>query len=229
MKNIFWFRRDLRLTDNHGLFRALSAGLPVQTLFVYDRQILDLLEPDDARVQFIREQLAILNHGLKPYDASLRVMEGDPVQVFGQLVSSEEVHAVYANEDYEPYALGRDEAVGRMLRNKGITLHLLPDHLIMPPGRVLKDDGKPYTVFTPFMKRWKSRFNSSMINPYPDQKLMQNLAKEQTSAPFAEPSGFTGSVIRVPKARLDENTLTQYAETRNRPDWDATTYLGTQP
>lgn len=226
MKNIFWFRRDLRLHDNHGLYRALIAGFPVQPIFIYDRQILDLLEPDDARVQFLVEQLMRLEQGLRSYGSSLWVMEGDPVQVFEQLIAAGDVREVFANEDYEPYGIRRDQTLAKILNANGITLNLNADHLIMPPGRVLKEDGTPYTVFTPFMKRWKLGFKGTMTDPFPDKTHFHHLLQIESPASVPNPSGFTGSTIKVVQPRIEQEILTRYHETRDRPDLNATSFLG---
>lgn len=226
MKNIFWFRRDLRLHDNHGLSQALQSGLPVQPLFIYDSNLLDQLEGDDPRVWFIGRQLLAIHQQLLQYGSSLLVMQGTPVEVFARLIAEGDIQEVYANEDYEPYALQRDKGVEELLLGKGISLRLFPDHLIMPPGAVLKDDGSPYTVFTPFMKRWKLRFNHGMLDPHPSTTFHRHFISKDGPEELLYPPRFTARHHQVNSPHLNPAMLKSYAETRDRPDLDSTSKLG---
>ncbi len=140
-------------------------------------------------------------------------------------MASQPISEVYANEDYEPYALKRDRDVGEFLESKGVPLRLFADHLLNAPGKVLKDDGTPYTVYTPFMKRWKLGFEPEMVSPYPSAKHLHNLHKSDGGEPLPDPDGFTPSAIAVPPPKLDEATMIGYKEHRDRPDLDATSYL----
>jgi deoxyribodipyrimidine photo-lyase len=226
MQNIFWFRRDLRLHDNHALSQALQSGLPVQPLFIYDTSILDLLEGDDSRVWFIGRQLLAIHQQLQQYGSGLRVMQGTPAEVFEALIAEQPIREVYANEDYEPYALQRDKGVEELLLGKGISLRLFPDHLIMPPGAVMKDDGTPYTVFTPFMKRWKLRFHPEMLDPHPTTTLHHQFAGRDATAELPHPLRFTSTHHQVLPPQLSPSMLESYAATRDRPDLDSTSKLG---
>jgi deoxyribodipyrimidine photo-lyase len=222
---VFWFRRDLRLHDNHALYRALAAGNSVQPLFIYDTNILDLLESNDSRIGFIRQSLQSIQEQLHRTGASLWVHQGSPLEVFKELTAVHKVEGVYANEDYEPYAIQRDQTIKRFLEGQGIPLHLCTDHLLMAPGKVLKEDGTPYTVYTPFMKRWRAGFEPDMVSPYPSEKHLQCLRKSDEGDTLVDPEGFTSTEIRVPSPKLDRATLIGYKEYRDRPDLDATSYL----
>jgi deoxyribodipyrimidine photo-lyase len=154
--NIFWFRRDLRLEDNHGLYRALSAGLPVLPVFIYDRDILDKLESKpDARVTFIYREVVKLKHDLETEGSSLLVKYGVPSEIFSDISAEYDVQAIYTNHDYEPYARKRDEHIRQILASRGIDLFTFKDQVIFEKDDVLKDNGNPYTIFTPYLKRWR--------------------------------------------------------------------------
>jgi deoxyribodipyrimidine photolyase len=118
---IFWFRRDLRLNDNRGLHRALSSGYRVLPLFIYDREILLRLEPDDARVSFICDRVAALHAEIKEAGGELLIRFATAERVFMELPSHYNIKAVYTNRDYEPYAIKRDAKVEGVLKSKGIS------------------------------------------------------------------------------------------------------------
>ncbi len=153
--SIFWFRRDLRLDDNAGLYHALKGRNPVLPLFIFDRNILDDL-PDkrDARVEFIHQAVSDLKKKLEDLGSTLLVRHGRPEEIWPELLREFDITAVYTNRDYEPYAIEREAAVQRVLMQKNIPLHTFKDHVIFEKNEVLKDDGSPYTVFTPYSKKW---------------------------------------------------------------------------
>lgn len=227
MINVFWFRRDLRLHDNHGLFRALSAGLPVELLFIFDTDILSRLENrDDSRVSFIYQSLSKLNDELGRYNSSLRVEYGRPKEIFEKILEKEKVHAVFSNEDYEPYARKRDEEIEKLLVNRGVAFTRFKDQVVFAPGEVMKDDGLPYTVFTPFANKWKKLFKREMISPFPSEKLLQNSVKKTHPFPDLQSTGFEPSLIPAPEARLESSLISRYEETRNFPAIPGTSLAG---
>src|SRR3954471_8617206 len=141
--NVFWFRRDLRLHDNAGLYHALKAGLPVLPVFIFDRNILDHLEnKKDARVEFIYRTLGVLSKELARHNSSAELYYGIPPEVFSSLIESYSVHKVFVNEDYESYARKRDAEVEEILRKKNISFHSYKDQVIFSKQELLKDDGK---------------------------------------------------------------------------------------
>ena len=147
--NIFWFRRDLRLNDNHGLFRSLVSGFPVLPVFVFDTAILEKLnDKTDARVSFIYKQVQKIKNELEKNGSSLKIFHSTPEDAFRELTDTFEIHAVFTNNDYEPYAIRRDRNMAAFLQEKGIGFYAFKDHVIFEENEVVKDDGKPYTVFT---------------------------------------------------------------------------------
>ncbi|NNF22152.1 MAG: deoxyribodipyrimidine photo-lyase, partial [Saprospiraceae bacterium] len=147
---LYWFRRDLRLEDNTGLFHALKSGNNIQPVFIFDTKILDKLsDKKDARVTFIHNTINHLDNDLKKHGSSLWVFYGSPEEVFRTLVDKHDISEVYANRDYESYALNRDKSIQSLLGEKNIPFHRFKDHVIFEGNEVLKKDGTPYTVFTP--------------------------------------------------------------------------------
>jgi deoxyribodipyrimidine photo-lyase len=225
---IFWFRRDLRLADNRGLFRALSSGYRVLPLFIFDREILSQLEPDDARVSFISERVAALHAEIQEAGGSLLTRYATAERVFMELPSHYNIKAVFTNRDYEPDAVKRDRKVEAILKSKGVEFFSIPDQLIFEPGGVLKKDGKPYTVFTPFSRRWKELFNPSMTLEEPSAQLLNNFYSTDTSTPSPRPEqlGFTKSTRVVKPFDLSHETIANYEARRDFPGIEATTALG---
>ena len=225
---VFWFRRDLRLFDNAGFYHALNSDAPVLPLFIFDTEILDKLNNrDDARVSFIYAEIQKLKKQFEAEGSSLRIFHFKPIEAFQKIMEEYEVQAVYTNKDYEPYAIQRDEKVKRLLDSNGILFHAFKDHVIFEENDVLKDDGTPYTVFTPYSKKWKQKLAKTEISNFPSEKQLDNLFKTK---PFTLPEpnelGFKKSGITVPPAGIPEKIIQEYAEKRDLPAVDGTTRLG---
>ena len=159
--NIFWFRRDLRLKDNAGLYHALKSGQPVLPLFIFDTKILDKLEDkQDARVHFLHQTITELEAELAELGSTLLVKYGNPTEIWEELTQAYSINSVYANHDYEPYALERDLTIEKQLQAKEIAFHTYKDHVIFEKTEVTKNDGLPYTVFTPYSRKWKAKLQT---------------------------------------------------------------------
>ncbi|KQS53432.1 MAG: deoxyribodipyrimidine photo-lyase [Flavobacteriaceae bacterium] len=223
--NIFWFRRDLRLEDNRALFEALSnaATLPV---FIFDKNILSELPKDDARVTFISALLDNIQAILKQNHKSLAVFHDDPIDVFKKLVAENaEINAVYTNHDYEPYAQKRDAEVGAFLKSKNIAFHTFKDQVIFEKEEVIKEDGKPYVVFTPYSKKWKENFNEKLTESFPSEKKLAEIAQHSYPYLSLKDIGFEASGIKVADYNISSALIENYAETRNFPGIEGTSHL----
>ena len=189
---IFWFRRDLRLHDNAGLYHALKIGVPVLPVFIFDTDILgDLKDKADKRLDFIHRTLKQMQANLEQQGSTMHVFHGKPLDCFKQVTDTYSVTAVYTNHDYEPYAQQRDESVRTYLDAKGIAFHTFKDQVIFEKGEVVKDNGEPYTVYTPYSKKWKEKLNDFYLSAYPVQKYEQHFLKTQPIAmPTLEALGF---------------------------------------
>ena len=205
MSTIFWFRRDLRLEDNAGLYHALKKGNPVQCIFIFDENILNKLsDKSDARVSFIYQALVEINSKLKTYNSTLHIYHGKPLDVWQDIVSKEDVEAVYTNRDYESYAVERDGQVQALLGQNNISFHAFKDHVIFEAMEILKKDNTPYTVFTPYKKKWlakveerKKRGASFFYKSYPTLKYAKSLSKDSKAEQWCtlEDIGFATTEI----------------------------------
>jgi deoxyribodipyrimidine photo-lyase len=221
-RNIFWFRRDLRLDNNAGLYHSLRENENVLPLFIFDTGILDDLDQKDSRVEFILESLKTLHAGLCEAGSSILILHGSPEDIFRQLNPA----SVYANRDYEPYAKTRDTAVAEILKSKGIPFQTFKDHVIFEKDEVNKADGSPYTVFTPYSKQWKSRFGQLNYKPYPVRKYFSSLTKTGAlPIPNLTDIGFKKTGLEFPPRIVRSSVIRRYEETRDFPALDGTSRL----
>ena len=219
---IFWHRRDLRWTDNRGLLQALEGEHPVLPLFIYDTDILQELPQDDARLTFIYDNLERMNATLQDKGGSLLCRKGKPVEVWKALLEEFDIAAVYTNKDYEPYARIRDKAVYDLLEEQGIVLHRIKDQVVFEEREVVKKDGKPYTVYTPYKKVWLRQFDPKGVAPI-EEVPWEGFYQHQFEFPSLADIGFERSSIEVPPYDLKD--LAQYGEVRNIPSKDGTSHL----
>ncbi len=226
--NIFWFRRDLRLYDNHGLYQALRGKNPVLALFIYDKKILSALSStSDKRLVFIWNALLAINRELKKSGSSLKVTHDTACGAFEQLCTEYQVQAVYTNRDYEPAAEKRDQKVAQQLKSRGIAFHRYKDQVIFEGNEIMRAEGKPYTIFTPYSKKWKQCFSETHIEPYNSQSYANNfLLKKDFPFPALEDIGFKHPDFSLPAPDFSPEKLTAYEETRNIPAQDGTTHTG---
>lgn len=243
---IFWFRRDLRIHDNAGLYHALKAHHNVLPLFIFDKNILDkLANKSDARVTFIHDTIQALKAELNALGTDLLVKYGDPITIWEDLIKEYDLEAVYTNHDFETYAQQRDETVKNLLTKKNIPFKTYKDHVIFEKNEVVKDDGLPYTVFTPYSKKWMTKLASKIstwrnpngetkeisfyLKPYPNEKYFQNFIKQvvgnQTLISL-ETMGFTRTTIPIPDKTVTMGLIKSYDETRNFPAINGTSKLG---
>ena len=222
MVNIVWLRRDLRFTDNTALQQALKSDNKTAVLFIFDTNILDELDKNDARVTFIHQQLTKLDKQLREMNSGLFVKTGKPLKIWQELIRELEIGAVHFNRDYEPYATARDEQVKQLLQKNNITVSSHKDQVIFEPHEVLKADGTPYTVFTPYKNKWLKHFNPRYIKV--EEKLKTNaFATIDSSLPSLDEIGFKKSDVKV--LDYDLSVVEDYSETRNFPAIRGTSYL----
>jgi deoxyribodipyrimidine photo-lyase len=224
--NIFWFRRDLRLDDNKGLFEALQSGIPVLPIFIFDKKIISQLPQDDARVNFIHDLLSKINVRLSEFGKSLAVFQGEPAAIFEKLASENKIENVYTNHDYEPYARQRDLAVFQVFKNHNIGFKTFKDQVIFEKSEVTKDDGTPYVVYTPYSRKWKENFNKTALEHYKSEDLLNNIINHNYPFLSLEDIGFTESGIKVSNFDVSESLIKNYEATRNFPSQNKTSYLG---
>lgn len=224
--NIFWFRRDLRLNDNTGLFHALNSGEEVLPIFIFDDSILSQLPKDDARVTFIHQQLEKIQNQLKSIGKSLAVFHGKPIEVYQKLIAENKIKTVYTNHDYEPYARKRDLELYHLFKENGIEFKTSKDQVIFEKSEVVKDDGKPYVVYTPYSNKWKEHFKKTTLIQYQSEDYLGKIVVH--SYPFLSLNdiGFVPSSIKVTPFDVSDSLIDHYEATRNFPALNKTSYLG---
>jgi len=250
--NIFWFRRDLRVADNHGFYEALTAGRPVLPVFVFDTDILNDLEDNDSRVTFILREVQKLHDIFGQHGSSFWIYHGKPIDAFKRLHAEYNIDFVFMNQDYEPYALSRDRQVADFLGSVGIKPRLYKDHVIFHQNEILNDSkkrsqgrtysgfvnhenrlsktndsGKPYTIFTPYSKKWKARLLDGYVREYPSEKYLQNLLRMSPLRKYHHAEiGFRPGGLPIPALKIDVDVLTNYDKKRDFPAEEGTTRLG---
>ena len=225
--HVFWFRRDLRLNDNAALYHALNSGKPVLPIFIFDPEILKELPEKDARVTFIYALLNQINQKLEKQGSQLLIKQGKPLSVFKDLIQEFEIAAVYTNRDYEPYAIQRDQEVKNFLESKHIIFHEFKDQVIFEKSEVSKQDGSPYTVYTPYSKIWLQKFKEKKIESFPSEDHLDKLIKAETGPKLnLKDLGFKQSEITVPGFDISKNLIENYSKTRDVPSTEGTSHLG---
>jgi deoxyribodipyrimidine photo-lyase len=224
--NIFWFRRDLRLEDNVGLFHALNSDEAVLPIFIFDETILSQLPKDDARVAFIHQRLEKIQNQLQAIGKSLAVFHGTPYEVFNKLIDENKVKTVYTNHDYEPYARKRDLDLNLFFKEKNIEFKTSKDQVVFEKSDVVKDDGTPYVVYTPYSNKWKDNFRKTELIYYKSEDLLNKITLHAYSFLSLSDIGFESSKIKVIPYDISNALIENYEATRNFPAMNKTSYLG---
>jgi deoxyribodipyrimidine photo-lyase len=226
--NICWLRRDLRLIDQTALYHALNGEYPVLLFFIFDTRILNkLTDKKDRRVHFIYQALETINKEIAKRGSSLYILYDDPLSAFQKICNEYAVMGVFTNHDYEPYALDRDVEISSFLQTKSISFHSYKDQVIFEKSEVMKSDGSPYTVFTPYSKIWKQRYLLHEPAMFPSEVLLANLVQTEIfSFPSLEEIGFKTSGSGVKSLDINEEIILHYHETRDIPSLNGTSHLG---
>ncbi len=225
--SIFWFRRDLRLEDNTGLYFALKNNSNVLPLFIFDSDILEnLTDKKDKRVEFIHFALQNLQKKLEEIGSSLLVLSGNTSEIFNDLVKKYTITDVYCNNNYEPYAIARDNSIKDFLSKNAIRFHSHKDQVIFEKGEVTKDDGLPYTIFTPYSKKWKSKLSDLYLSPNATENYFTNFLKTEPLPLLSlKEIGFESTGQRFTLPIIDEKLIKIYDQQRNFPAIAGTTRL----
>ena len=222
---IFWFRRDLRLHDNTGFYQALKKHGNVLPIFIFDTNILDQLPKDDARVNFIHHRLTLMNKKLKSLGTGLGIFHGNPLEIIQSLTEKYPVTAIYTNRDYEPYAEKRDQEIASFLKDRNITFNTHKDQVIFETNDIVKADGTPYVVYTPYARKWLEYY----IHPtlFPSEERLDQCVQHHT-LPFLslQDIGFQSTQIPISDFTLNSALIQEYEDTRNFPALDQTSRLG---
>lgn len=227
--SLFWFRRDLRLEDNAGLYHALKHGVKVRPIFIFDSQILAPLPKDDARVSFIFDQVQSLKLRLQEMGSDLWVFHGEPLAILEKLLSEHSVTNLFANHDYEPSAIARDQGVMALCKKKGVEFQSFKDQVIFEKSEIMTEARKPYTVYTPYKNKWLAGLSDFYLRSYPTDLYFHNLARstDQQKNPSLEQLGFKQNLkITYPDLQVSSNVLKNYEKQRDFPAIEGTSKLG---
>ena len=225
--SIFWFRRDLRIDDNPGLYEALANSKNVIPIFIFDTNIIDNLPSDDNRIKFIWHSLSLLNERLKEVGSTLNIFKGNPLEVFKKIILKYRLISVYVNRDYEKYSIKRDKEINTFLNENKIAFNASKDHVFFEPNEILKSDGTPYTVFTPYSKKWFEKFYSEKLPQYQIKNLVDNFFKTDYK-PIISLSeiGFSNDEIKFEKFNLGDELIKNYTSKRDFPYLNSTSKIG---
>ncbi len=220
---IHWFRRDLRLEDNTALSNSLNSENEVLPIFIFDYAILDKLSPEDARVNFLYDQLKKLNNQLAVHNSGIKIFQGNVKEVWQSIILNHEITAVYFNHDYEPYARERDKEIYNLLKENGIEVKNFKDQVVFEKKEIVKKDGLPYTVYTPYKNKWLERYAKEGLPTNPENDFSK-LLEFENDFPSKESLNIEESSIKIKDWNTSE--IETYEETRNFPSLNSTSYLG---
>ncbi len=226
--SLFWFRRDLRIDDNCGLYNALIGGQKVLPVFIFDTGILGkLTEQSDKRVAFIYNSVSDLKREFEKHGSTLLVLYGSPLDIFRLLLEKYNIVSVYANHDYEPYSINRDKSVEELLKVRGVEFRTFKDQVIFEKSEVVKSDGSPYTVFTPYSRAWKTALQKSPLPEFPSEHFLGSLFKtEKSHLPDINEIGFYKCDTMAVNPLIREDIISNYQLTRDLPSVEGTSNLG---
>ena len=224
--SVFWFRRDLRLDDNLGLNAALSSGLKVIPIFIFDTEIINKLEKNDLRIKMIHAALVKLNDAMLGNRCNVGMYLGNPKAVFESLLKKYKIKSVYTNRDYEPYALERDKSIKSFLEKKNVTYKSFKDQVIFEKDEVVKDDGNPYKVYTPYSRKWIETLNARGFETCKSETKLNSLASLELPYLTLKEIGFDEKEFDIPIFNINSKTIDKYEETRNFPYLNSTSRIG---
>lgn len=225
---IFWFRRDLRIEDNHGLFQALNSGYKVLPIFIFDPNILNRFEDkNDRRVDYIYQALQNIDKKLAKFNSGIEHFFKTPIEVFEELVSKYNIEKVFCNHDYEPKAIHRDLEVQNFLKTKSIDFHSYKDQVCYEKYDILKADNTPYTVFTPYSKKWKLLLNNELLPYFDSENYLNQLVQKSSFQKFTlEEIGFSKTDLQFSEPTLEIEIIGTYNEHRDFLAKNHSTHLG---
>ena len=224
---IHWFRRDLRIKDNTALFHALSQNNNVQCIFIFDENIINELPKNDHRISFIYDTLVNINYELNKYGTSIKIFKGNPIDVFKKIILDNEINSIYFNKDYEPYTINRDNSIEKLLSKQNIKVKRYKDHVIFEEKEITKDDNQPYTIYTPYSKKWLKKIHETKITEYNIIPFLNNFKKNKNlNIKSREELDFIKSDTLVYDFNSTDEIILSYEKTRNYPFIEGTSKVG---
>ena len=223
---IFWFRRDLRLDDNHALFKALKSGYDVLPIFIFDSNITNKLNQNDHRLNYINNVLDGLNKRLSENKKKIYIYKGDPIEIISKLIIKLKIKEIYLNKDYEPYARDRDDKIEKLCVANNVSYNSFKDHVIFEEDQIVKKDGTPYVVYTPYSRKWIEKFQSNQLDSYPSELNLGGFVDSDKIREVNYLMDFEKNIISPKTYNLNKDLIDKYEETRNFPALDSTSRIG---
>ena len=223
---IFWFRRDLRLDDNHALFKALKSGYDVLPIFIFDSNITNKLNQNDHRLNYINNVLDGLNKRLSENKKKIYTYKGDPIEIISKLIIKLKIKEIYLNKDYEPYARDRDDKIEKLCVANNVSYNSFKDHVIFEEDQIVKKDGTPYVVYTPYSRKWIEKFQSNQLDSYPSELNLGSFVDSDKIREVNYLMDFEKNIISPKTYNLNKDLIDKYEETRNFPALDSTSRIG---
>ena len=223
---IFWFRRDLRLDDNHALFKALKSGYDVLPIFIFDSNITNKLNQNDHRLNYINNVLDGLNKRLSENKKKIYIYKGNPIEIISKLIIKLKIKELYLNKDYEPYARDRDDKIEKLCIANNINYNSFKDHVIFEEDQIVKKDGTPYVVYTPYSRKWIEKFQSNQLDSYPSELNLGGFVDSDKIREVNYLMDFEKNIISPKTYNLNKDLIDKYEETRNFPALDSTSRIG---
>ena len=223
---IFWFRRDLRLDDNHALFKALKSGYDVLPIFIFDSNITNKLNQNDHRLNYINNVLDGLNKRLSENKKKIYIYKGNPIEIISKLIIKLKIKEIYLNKDYEPYAIDRDDKIEKLCVANNVSYNSFKDHVIFEEDQIVKKDGTPYVVYTPYSRKWIEKFQSNQLDSYPSELNLGGFVDSDKIREVNYLMNFEKNIISPKTYNLNKDLIDKYEETRNFPALDSTSRIG---
>ena len=223
---IFWFRRDLRLDDNHALFKALKSGYDVLPIFIFDSNITNKLNQNDHRLNHINNVLDGLNKRLSENKKKIYIYKGNPIEIISKLIIKLKIKEIYLNKDYEPYARDRDDKIEKLCVANNVSYNSFKDHVIFEEDQIVKKDGTPYVVYTPYSRKWIEKFQSNQLDSYPSELNLGGFVDSDKIREVNYLMDFEKNIISPKTYNLNKDLIDKYEETRNFPALDSTSRIG---
>lgn len=212
----FWFRRDLRLEDNVALHHALKDHEEVQCIFIFDKELLSKLPyKKDPRLAYIHQNLKAIKTQLNTFGSDLRVEYGEVLDVWKSILLDGDI--IYANKDYEQENIIRDEKIANYLSEIGGEWNAFKDHVIFEESEILNGKGEPYTVFTPYAKKWMLMIKEAHLKEYFYDQTHFYKNENLGDIPSLESMGFEEVDLREYDLSPNYLAIKNYAETRDIP------------
>ena len=223
---IFWFRRDLRLDDNHALFKALKSGYDVLPIFIFDSNITNKLNQNDHRLNYINNVLDGLNKRLSINKKKIYIYKGNPIEIISKLIIKLKIKEIYLNKDYEPYAIDRDDKIEKLCVANNVSYNSFKDHVIFEEDQIVKKDGTPYVVYTPYSRKWIEKFQSNQLDSYPSELNLGGFVDSDKIREVNYLMDFEKNIISPKTYNFNKDLIDKYEETRNFPALDSTSRIG---